>query len=125
MDTNMLTSLLEKLATRLGVGVELLWGALIKQAYINCFIKTFTCMFVLVLSGIVLYILRKCYRYYKVKTKNGSNSVMDDDFICQLTIVVSVIIILFNTIYLCTTFSDVVISFSNPNYWALKQIIHR
>ena len=127
MDTNMLTPLLEKLATRLGVGVELLWGALIKQAYIDGFIKIFTCMFILILSSIGLYFLRVYYRlfvpHYNVKNKNGHESVTDADFICPIIIVVSLSIILFDTIYLCTTFSNVVISFSNPNYWALKQII--
>ena len=127
MEINTLTPLLEKLATRLGVSIELLWGALIKQAYIDGFIKIFTCMFILILSSIGLYFLRVYYRlfvpHYNVKNKNGHEGVTDADFICPIIIVVSLSIILFDTIYLCTTFSNVVISFSNPNYWALKQII--
>ena len=127
MEINTLIPLLEKLSLKLGTSVELLWGALIRQAYIDGFIKTFTCMFILILSGIGLYFLRVYYRlfvpHYNVKNKNGHESVTDADFICPIIIVVSLSIILFDTIYLCTTFSDVVISFSNPNYWALKQII--
>ena len=127
MEINTLIPLLEKLSLKLGTSVELLWGALIRQAYIDGFIKTFTCMFILILSGIGLYFLRVYYRlfvpHYNVKNKNGHESVTDADFICPIIIVVSLSIILFDTIYLCTTFSNVVISFSNPNYWALKQII--
>lgn len=117
MEGNALAPLLEKLSSKFGTSVELLWGVLLKQANINSLVDSVLCVFVLVVSLTSLYFLRKLYY-----TKNRENTSYSDNSYMEI-IWASGVIILLSLLIICGFAYDATISFLNPEYWALKQII--
>jgi hypothetical protein len=109
-----LIGLVDKLAVKLGVAVEILWAALIKQAYVSNIVN-------LVAFFILAAISIWGFKFVSNKTKDGGEwDNLDSGGIAWLfwgayTIVIALII--------CLNLSGTVSGIINPEYWALKEIL--
>jgi len=110
-----LIGLIDKLAVKLGIAVEILWTALIKQAYVS---NTVDLVAFFILAAISIW----GFKFIRNKTKDGGEWHDDGDAsgISWLlwglyTIVIALII--------CLNLSGTVSGIINPEYWALKEIL--
>lgn len=104
--------LLEKLSNKLGTTVEHLWGVLVRQAPIS------SAMDLVVLTAMAIG-LAALWRFVK-KIHQDAN----DDYLMPLGILLMVGILGFAA-FVCGNLSEIISGFFNPEYWALRQIIHK
>lgn len=101
--------LIEKLALKLGTTAEYLWGVLISQAYIHGIINISIVGF----FGLFLSIGWYLCLTYKFKEPDPK-TVAIGCLICMSILYIGLVLPKIN---------DIITSFVNPEYWALKQII--
>lgn len=111
--------ILKELADKLGVAIDTLWGALLKQAPISA---TMDVLVWVLLSALSIGGWLWCRKIAaKARTKDWGN---DEPYIVG-TIVVGVVSAILTLVCLISL-SEMEVSlagFFNPEYWALKQII--
>jgi uncharacterized membrane protein len=112
---------LRELAQQLGIGIEVLWTALLKQAYIEgCFdavigsIVFFVVMFIF--PKTLLYLLNQ----YDREAKKEYSSCESD--ICFIIFVVAFFSLIAIGLAITTIYGGVV-ALANPEYWALREIL--
>jgi hypothetical protein len=114
---------LTELANKLGTSVQYLWKVLVSQAKINAI--TDIIMWVIVIrSGVILGMLH--YRFSKEKEtdKYSYNSYYDNNDSAGF-IMATLGIGWFIFLIICfINIPDLVSSLFNPEYWALKEIVH-
>lgn len=119
-----LTLLLEKLAAKLGTTVEMLWGVLLKQAWISATTDLIFCI------GIILGFVW-CFRFVQRKTTpipetEGRYAYADwDDEGKVIAWVVIAIMAVIGGILLIAGLENIVTGYLNPQYWALKEILSK
>ena len=107
-----LIGLLEKLSTKLGVTIELLWGALTKQAFISGIIDLLTMGGLITLSVIsFIFILKK------------TNPILSDEDNIFGAYIVWAVYSLFVIIFVSCNLTTSIAGIFNPDYWALKEIL--
>jgi tellurite resistance protein TehA-like permease len=110
--------LIEELANKLGTTAEHLWGVLIRQAPITAT----TDLLLLVAACIGLIIIARVLPKVVRKFEEGDEGI-GDLFIIIASIIFGILCLIILVLSLCelgTTLSG----FFNPEYWALKQILH-
>ena len=109
--------LIEELSVKLGVGAEMLWDSLLKQAPISATIDLiFSAIFVAASVAIFLAIVRfrKSWRIYE----------NDDSFPWMILMVFAgLFFVSITTIVVGCGLKTNIAAFINPEYWALKQLI--
>lgn len=103
--------LLAELAEQLGVAVEVVWAALIRQAYVE---------FVIWLLGGLLSIalvVELVKAHPRLERGEGEPSFQEVVFAIASVIVVAMVVITLGEAY------DAITGLLNPEYWALKEII--
>lgn len=108
--------LIRDLAAKLGTTAEHLWGVLIRQAPITAITDLLE---VLILAAVCVYGGRRLMRWHKKLQESG-----DADHPGFVLLYVGFVVLLCITIIcaLCSV-SGIVTAFTNPEYWALKQIV--
>lgn len=107
--------LIQDLAAKLGTTADHLWGVLVRQAPVSSMIS------------ILSFVLQGCAVYFYAKWLMGRPAIEDDDAIPQwigrgamwCVLIVVVICLLCDMDDMATNISG----FTNPEYWALKQIV--
>lgn len=99
------------IAEKIGVASEFVWKALIKQQYVESI--TNVIVYGVLLAVILALILASVWLY---KIDSGSNTA------AQLPIVLSVLVVVIFTIFFCSTITETVTGFVNPEYGALQEI---
>jgi ABC-type Fe3+ transport system permease subunit len=113
---------LTELANKLGTSVQYLWKVLVSQAKTNA-ITDILMWVVLLLSGFVLYFLHK--RFSKTNEEDRySSSHYDNNEPTQWIMAILGICWLVLLIACFVLVPDLVSSLFNPQYWALKEIVH-
>lgn len=109
-----LAELLDKLSTKLGVAVDVLWAALLKQAVIAAITD-------LIVLGLVAYAGVWVVRYVKLCHKNVQERDWDEIawLPCALVVVAYSLFVVGGISSLPMIFAG----FFNPEYWALMKII--
>lgn len=108
--------LIRELADKLGTTTEYLWGVLIKQAAVYSYSNICFILFL----GICVYFPFFLTKKLVNKMKNKHN-----DYEIEMvfgTVVMGVFLIVF-IIHVCVTFTDTITGLTNPEYWALQQIL--
>ena len=108
--------LIERLSEKLGTTADHLWGVLIKQAPIQAIIDGITMAALIVLSILALKLFKD--KYKKLWDTDAEPLVIVAGLFTAMLVVATIIIV-------CTTFDTTVTAVFNPEYWALKQIIHK
>lgn len=113
--------LLEVLATKLGTTVEHLWDVLIKQATISGLTDLVICSILVLAAWWVVVFVKQ-----KTTPREGLNKLLipadwhGDEVpawgVAMLIVMIVSIIVLF-------TLPGIVYAFTNPEYWALKQLL--
>lgn len=115
-----ITVLLQQLASKLNVSFDVLWKALMREAFINGLTNLFYYA-IIVASGIVIYKLKK---KLDAKGKKSKNRIYLDN---EAELFMSVVMIVWLLVAVSGIFSigDTINSFFNPEYWVLKDIIRQ
>lgn len=104
---------LELLAAKLGVGAEVLWGALVRQAAIDS-----ACSLIIgaltVLGG---------YFYFKKLLPWAQRNGGDNELGSIVATILGGVVLLLFSVALVVSLDVIVAGFINPDYWALKQIL--
>lgn len=117
--TENLTMLLSELAAKLGTTVEYLWGVMIAQAQVE--IYTFIGVFIafLLSIGVLILTIAGLNKYglddYGNPDTKGWGFII---FIC-----ISGVVVLTSLMVLISNFGDFITAISNPEYWALQEIL--
>jgi hypothetical protein len=110
--------LLRELAEKLGTTAEHLWSVLIRQARIDAV----TSIVLLVATASFLAVLLWLARF---SCKKGIDSINDDGWIfATVVFAIGAIILAVTLIVQVSELGLIVSGLCNPEYWALKQIIH-
>ena len=116
-----LTELLAQLAAKFGTTVEHLWSIMIRQAYISSILDII--FYILFIINIIA--CYKVYRYcYKTDKFDNSRYYNNEETLyipMFLWALLSVILI----IVMCTSITSTITGLINPEYWTLKQILHK
>lgn len=109
---------IETIAAKLGTTVEHLWGVLIRQAPINGFVD--------IVQLVVLVIATIWYiKIVDRKTRSTPQTPVPEwDEAAPLAWFSAFICALFALLCIIVSIQDIVSAFANPEYWALKQLIH-
>jgi hypothetical protein len=114
--------LVKGLVEKLGTTADHLWGVLIKQAPISSACDCVAVFFIVVLSVLAIFKISNSSQHQEGKTKQ-LYFYEHDELAIGLTAVL--FIIAFITIMaFIFSFNTIMAGFFNPEYWALKQIIH-
>ena len=109
--------LIEELSVKLGVGAEMLWDSLLKQAPISATIDLiFSAIFVAASVAIFLAIVRfrKSWRIYENTESFPFMAIMA---------LLGLLFVIFTTVAVGCSLQTNIAAFVNPEYWALKQLI--
>lgn len=113
-----LTVFLEKMAVALGINIDRLWSALLKQAPITGAIELIQCIFLVFISYFIFLFVRK-------KTTPQAENVYsewEDEF--SVVAWCSVFIFSFIVcIFIFKSANSIIAAFFNPEYWALTKIL--
>lgn len=114
--------LIEQLAQKLGTTTEYLWTILIKQAPISAAIDMIYCLLTIV-GGLVLYRMHKVFSIEKHGTYKNETLYDARDGVGFCMVLAAIV---WAIIFIVCFFSlnNIVNGFFNPEYWALKEIIH-
>lgn len=107
--------IIEQLAFKLGVTAEHLWGVLLKQAAVSSFIDIVTGFGCVIILSLII------KRIAAIDTTESSTF---DGPGKGLAIGLLSAVLLFFVISICCGLPICIAGFTNPEYWALKQIIH-
>ena len=115
--------IIDKLAEKLQVPAEVLWGALLKQAPIDGVISIIISLLVVILLPISGYFLYKVI--HKIAILEGESKYDEQPKYIGLSIVLSIIAIIFffGSMVAALELSDNLAGIINPEYWALKEIM--
>ena len=117
-----LAPLLEKLATKLGVTVEMLWGVMLKQAFISAMIDFTQCVAMVI--GVTLlfrFVQRKTTKPADTERSYG-HAEWEDEGAVLAWLTVGVLLVITSVICL-SAFDSIVTALTNPQYWALKHLL--
>jgi hypothetical protein len=110
-----ITTYLDKLGEKLGVGAKMIWPWLIKQVYVESFLA----WFFFLTTGAVTYI---AYRYmFKHWHSNKGYSICENDhepLWITLASVLGFLFVISTLVFVCEGFQ-----FINPEYYALKNVL--
>jgi hypothetical protein len=109
--------LIEKLATKLGATAEHLWGVLVRQAPIS---SATAAIAICIYAAVMVW----GYRLVREKTKDEGDW-NDHCGSIALPWIIWSVGMLFLVIVLCSSLSNIVAGFVNPEYWALKEILSK
>jgi hypothetical protein len=105
-----LSNLLEQLAAKLGVAIDVLWAALLRQAVL----AGISNLIFIIATGTTVYLMVKWYRAIQ---KNRTDEIVYVPFgICAVFIAIM-------AIYCIDQIPMTLAAFFNPEYWALKTIL--
>jgi hypothetical protein len=109
-----LTALIDKLAAKLGVAVDVLWAALMRQAFVSSLVD-------LVWVAALLYGMVWVVRYVKFVHQKVEDRSWDEIawFPCAIVCVVAFVLCIVTIDGLKMTFAG----FFNPEYWALMKLL--
>lgn len=106
--------ILEKLAEKLGTTAEHLWGVLVYQAPISATADIFILIILWLFAVVWLRTVRE-------KTKKGGNGWdYEPAGLAWIVVIVSFVV---SFIITANSLPFIIAGFTNPEYWALKQII--
>jgi hypothetical protein len=112
-----LSNVLAELAEKFGTTVEHLWGVLLRQAMVSGVMHAVNIVFIL----IAVYAFYRYFRWWGAKDKKGDMDEVGHPIILGLgglTLAIVVFLGLPSELYWAVT------AFTNPEYWALNQIVH-
>jgi hypothetical protein len=110
--------LIEELASKLGTTAEHLWGVLVRQAPISAVTDILTSILIILLIWVSL-------KFVQRKTRETEDAPADWDeegalaawVIWGIASIIAILCVLCDINY-------IIAGFANPEYWALKQILH-
>lgn len=114
---------INNISEKLGIAVEKLYPALVKQAYIEGFIN----LVWFITDSIIFYIMLKCViRWFRNPEKKDDGTYSWEKgytglFITKVTICLCLLPILF--ILICANFNDSIQALLNPNWYMIQKII--
>lgn len=110
--------LIEQLAAKLGTTAEHLWGVLVRQAPISAITDILTSM-------LIVFLIWKSLGFVQRKTRDTNDAPADwDEEGAFAAWVIWGIAALIGTLCVLCDINYIVAGFANPEYWALKQILH-
>lgn len=111
------TKLIEQLAQKLGTTAEYLWSVLVKQAHTEVIIF-FTVLGITIIGTVLsAYLFKYVQKFWSDEKAPAS---------AWISLVFGIIIgicVLVGTISTIANVSDVISAITNPEYWALKQVL--
>lgn len=113
-----LTGLLSQLAEKLGTTVEFLWEILLKQAHISGWISFFSVIVFLV--GITFFSL---FIRYTIKKWDYIEENALEPLYAIINVLLGIIFIIWFILIILEIIPNMITAFSNPEYWALKQVL--
>lgn len=118
------TKLIETMCSKLGVGVEMVWSAMLRQAPLWGCSKLVTVVFSNVVFSFMLYFLIRFAKNNKIFSNDDCEL---DDSVRMITIfaiiIITFIIASVTINFLAVDFSMVLASFFNPEYWAASTLL--
>lgn len=115
MQNDQTYQLIEKLANKLGVTADHLWSVLVRQAPIEACIDAFQ---IIILFVTAYFFAQKAIAVWKLNSHERGHE--------WLAVILTIVAINFGILSIgCAWYggSEIISALSNPEYWALKQII--
>lgn len=119
-EIQMITNYLDKIGTKIGVGVQQVWPWLVKQQYIEAIYPAIISLLLLVATAVSFSWFKRETLAYEVK-KEKSHYNADESLKITSAIVSIILAVLFfiASMVFIGEFQDVF----NPEYWALKDLL--
>ena len=112
--------LLENLASKLGTTTEYLWTILVNQAKYDIITSSIQMAF---MFAIVYWTIKLHIRFSK-EDDNGRSVYYEKEELASIPMFFAAVTSIIMIIFFLSGFNDLIASIFNPEYWALRQILH-
>jgi hypothetical protein len=113
------TKLIETMCSKLGVGVETVWSAMLRQAPLWGCSKIAAILAINVLSSFLLYFIMRYSKKHKVFEEEGDEM----GVIGFMIFIISVVMIVATMAFFINDLNMVLASFFNPEYWSASILL--
>lgn len=112
--------LLQDLAEKLGTTTEYLWGIIVAEAKYDVLISSIQMVF---MAAIVIVTIKLHLKFSK-EEKNGESMYYRKEELLVVPMIFAAITSVIMIIFFLSGFNELVSAIFNPEYWALRQILH-